>query len=215
MRDRDVRAALHARLLREHSADLDSTLVVDELGLCGEVRVDVAVVNACLSGFELKSASDTLRRLPRQAQFYSQVLDYCTLVVAENHLDDALTMVPIWWGCVVVRPTKSGVRLEEVAQPRSNEQIDAYSLAQLLWRDEALAALQDFDAVKGCRSKSRKVIWERLAEVADLESLRATVRTSLKARQRWRLATMSARSGRELEASGATCRSSPTSVARL
>jgi hypothetical protein len=205
MRDRDVRAALYALLLRDHASELSSTLIVDELGLCGEVRVDVAVVNARLSGFELKSASDTLRRLPKQVEVYSRVLDYCTLVVAENHLDHAMAVAPGWWGVVAVRPGQDEVSLDEIKPPCLNRTIDAFSLAQLLWREEALIALDGLGAARGCRNKARRFIWQRLVDTSDLDTLRSIVRTTLKARQRWRADTTSARFGQELLAGGATC----------
>src|SRR6187402_1509374 len=57
--DPDVRA-----LLREYLEDVhkgSDTRLLEELGLCqGDVRVDVAVVNGELSGYEIKSPSDTL-----------------------------------------------------------------------------------------------------------------------------------------------------------
>src|SRR5262249_9341390 len=63
MRDGEIRAALHARLIVEHQGEPD-TRFLDELSLCGLVRVDVAVINGTLAGYELKSDLDTLRRLP-------------------------------------------------------------------------------------------------------------------------------------------------------
>lgn len=208
MLDRDLRAALHARLISEHAGELSRTLVVDELGLCGEVRVDVAVVNACLAGFELKSASDTLRRLPKQIEVYSRVLDFCTLVVAEKHLDKARTLVPEWWGVLVVRPSDGlAARLDTVAEPSRNRSIDPYSLAQLLWRDEALAVLEGLDEAYGCRSKTRKAIWQRVVEVCELDLLRLSVRSSLKSRQKWRSDFTSSTVDRELAEHGALCRS--------
>jgi len=204
MRDRDLRDALHSRLLDEHVADLAGTRFVDELGLCGEVRVDIAVVNATLSGFELKSPADTLRRFPRQVDVYSRVLDHCTLVVAEKHLDGALAILPEWWGCIVVRWDDMGVRLDEVAPALRNELVDPYSLAQLLWRGETLTALEELDALRGVRGKSRKVLWQRLTEAVDIDELRALVRQALKQRQNWRAETNSARFGQQLAADGAT-----------
>src|SRR5690242_17854466 len=66
LRDRDVRKALKSKLLREHIAD-PRTLVLDELGLRhGACRVDIAVVNGSMHGYEIKSDSDTLERLPSQ-----------------------------------------------------------------------------------------------------------------------------------------------------
>lgn len=191
MRDRDIRAALHARLLAEHAEDLDSTRFVDELGLCGEVRVDIAVVNAALSGFELKSAADTLRRFPKQVDVYSRVLDYCTLVTAPSHLDHALEILPKWWGCVIVREGSESVSLDEVRPAKFNKKIDGYSLAQLLWRDEVLAALDSLDAARGCKSKPRAFLWLKLVEQTDIHELRDIVRNCLKRRERWRITSPS------------------------
>lgn len=206
MRDRDVRAALHRQLLDEHADQLGSTLFVDELGLCGEARVDVAVVNAALSGFELKSEADTLRRFPAQIGVYSRVLDYCTLVVAESHLDHALELLPPWWGCSVVRWDGTQAWLDELRPGEFNPGIDPYALAQLLWWDEVFAALETADAARGMRSKPRTALWRRLSEVTDLPVLREIVRDALKARTRWRSATTSARFGSELAAHGAMSR---------
>ncbi len=55
VRDRDVRQALHRKVLKEHHGDAD-TLVLDELGLRhGICRVDIAVVNGYLHGYESKA----------------------------------------------------------------------------------------------------------------------------------------------------------------
>src|SRR4051812_32014446 len=66
--DSEIRAALHRKALRafHHCND---TLVIDELGIAhAKARIDVAVINGCLHGFEIKSAADTLTRLPRQLE---------------------------------------------------------------------------------------------------------------------------------------------------
>ena len=207
-----MRVALHSRLLDEHANDLDSTLFVDELGLCGQVRVDVAVVNAALSGFELKSASDTLRRFPTQVDIYSRVLDFCTVVVAECHLDRALEMVPTWWGCIAARWDGESVVLDEVTPPAMNRGVDGFALAQLLWREETLAALESLDAAKGFRTKPRDALWRRLVDVTDVDQLRVVVREQLKARQRWRVGSNSIQSGRALAVDGAGYQRSPMSV---
>ncbi|WP_156200516.1 sce7726 family protein [Actinotalea caeni] len=188
MRDRHVRAALHSYLSDLHSAELDDTLFVDEMGLAGLVRVDVAVVNGTLSGFELKSASDTLRRLPTQVEVYSQVLDHSTLVVAENHHEHACSMLPEWWGCLVATWDGETVALEEVRPAARNPSIDPYALATLLWRDEALAILDRHDAASGVRSKPRPAMWQRLVERLELPTLRDEVRAALKAREGWLVA---------------------------
>ncbi len=98
MRDGDVRSALRGYLRERHASDSAETRFIDELDLCGQVRVDVAVLNGTLAGYELKSAHDTLQRLPVQVDVYSKVLDMATVVLAERHLQRALPMLPAWWG---------------------------------------------------------------------------------------------------------------------
>lgn len=212
MRDRDVRSALHTRLLEEHADDLASTLFVDELGLCGAVRVDVAVVNAALSGFELKSASDTLSRLPVQVDVYSRVLDFCNIVVAERHLDRAVAMLPDWWGCIAARWDGQHVVLDEITPSSLNPCIDGYALAQLLWRDETLGVLESLGAARGFRSKPRHLLWKRLVEITEIDYLGAVVREQLKRRQRWRLESSSIQSGRALAGDAGEYQLSPRPV---
>ncbi|MDA8118743.1 MAG: sce7726 family protein, partial [Gammaproteobacteria bacterium] len=73
------------------------TVVLDELGICrGEVRVDVAVVNGEIHGYEIKSDRDSLRRLASQVELYSKVLDQATLVAGERHFDAAAALLPEW-----------------------------------------------------------------------------------------------------------------------
>lgn len=186
MRDRDVREALHALLRATHDVDEQETLYVDELGLCGQVRVDVAVINGCLSGFELKSERDTLARLPKQVEFYSRVLDQATLVVASGHLDKAVAMLPGWWGVMEAAPDGEKVVLSCAREPGTNPRLDPYSLAQLLWRDEALEELVDRGLDWGVRSRPRTEIWQRLAAEVEIDDLRTIVRDRLRRRQGWR-----------------------------
>lgn len=186
MRDGDVRSALRETLEMEHAAEIDETMFVDELDLCGRVRVDVAVVNGALSGFELKSASDSLRRLPTQVDLYSQVLDYATLVVAPNHEDRALTLIPDWWGHTTAHWVDDRVQLEVVVKPQRNPEPVPASIAMLLWRDEALDELSERELDRGLRSRPRRELCEALAAELELEDLRECVRTRLKAREGWR-----------------------------
>lgn len=193
MRDADVRTSLHQWLRDQHSAELDSTRILDELDIAGQVRVDTVVLNGSFAGFEIKSASDTLRRLPRQVEVYSQVLDYATLVVADNHAAKARTLLPQWWGIIEATSTADGVRLRTRRRARRNTTVDAMTLCTLLWRQETLAELELHGAAAGVRSKPNWVLWERLAESVDTETLRGVVRERLKARSEWRAATPSPR----------------------
>ena len=186
MRDIDVRHALYKGEIKAFLDDPNS-LVVDELGLCqGDARIDIAVINGLIHGYEIKSDRDTLDRLPGQEAIYSQVLDTVTLVIGESHIDKARTMVPEWWG--LTRVSESGTELvfESTRPAIQNPSPNPYSLAQLLWKAEVLHALEDTGSTKGLKSKPKKVLWAALADRLSFSELSSTVRTALKVRQTWR-----------------------------
>ncbi|OLS99375.1 hypothetical protein BJF90_39230 [Pseudonocardia sp. CNS-004] len=185
MRDRDVRVSLLRHLHHEHQEP--GTLFVDELDLGGLVRVDVAAINGSLWGYEIKSARDTLRRLPLQVEVYSRVLDHAALVVADRHHEHALDLLPDWWQIYVATATPDGVELMLERPGGQNPDVDPMQLAQLLWRDEALAELAERGLDRGVRSKPRRAVWQRLAESLDLPELQRCVRQRLKTRVGWRV----------------------------
>lgn len=183
-RDTDLRQALRARLKGEQP---EWALVLDELGLNhGDVRVDVAVLNGLLHGFELKSERDTLDRLPRQVSAYSAVLDFASLVVAPRHLNAGRTLVPEWWGLVEATTDLGGVQLREQRSPRRNPSVDALARAHLLWRDEALELLEQAGAARGWRGRPRALLYERLVTVLGRDVLCAKVLDVMRARGDWR-----------------------------
>ena len=177
--DPDVRA-----LLREYLEDLHEgtdTRVLEELGLCqGDVRVDVAVVNGELSGYEIKSPSDTLARFPNQCRIYSKVVDRAWLVAPEKTLEKSVA--PEWWGMIAVFEVGDRLALRVVRPAQPNPKPDPISIAKLLWRDEALEVLRGAGRARGVMTKSRKIIWKRLIESVALDDLRAAVRAALKRR---------------------------------
>jgi hypothetical protein len=188
MGDADVRRVLRDQLDRSYASD-GSTVIVEELGLCrGTVRVDIAVINGTLKGYEIKSAQDTLRRLPVQAATYNRVFDTMTIVVADRHLRAAETMIPNWWGIQIVtaHDSSSPLVIEHARGESANLGVDPSSLVQLLWRDEVLELLGQMNWSKSLRSKPRRVLWEVLARTAPLSELKDMVLTRLKSRSRWR-----------------------------
>jgi len=67
------------KYLKELHKDDRKVRTFDELGINhGGVRADIAVVNGVFHGYEIKSDLDTLYRLPRQAEAYSEVFDQMT-----------------------------------------------------------------------------------------------------------------------------------------
>ncbi|HET7418144.1 MAG TPA: sce7726 family protein [Solirubrobacterales bacterium] len=188
MRDPEMRAELHRRLQLRYGDD-PNVRIVDEMSvLGGACRIDVALINGRLEGFEIKSESDSLSRLPRQAVAYSQVFDRLTMICAERHLEPALALLPDWWGVEVAEPREASTRLVRKRPARANPEVDPQAVAQLLWRSEALAALEARNEARGMRSKPRRALWSALAETTPRRELRLLVRETLRARQGWLVA---------------------------
>ena len=177
-----IRLALRERLAVEHAKEAD-TVLIEELGLLrGQVRLDIAVVNGLLHGYEIKSDRDSLRRLHAQVEVYGKILDRATLVVGDRFLHTAADLVPAWWGLLHARSTSRGLQLTPIKRPRKNPRRDARALVELLWSEHAMELLEQRNAARGVRGKSRCVVWERICDSFSLEEIAAAVRTRLKAR---------------------------------
>ena len=187
MLDRDIRKSLKNERFREHFDDPD-TIVVDELGLRhGVSRVDIAVVNGFLHGYEIKSDSDTLQRLSNQVAIYSKVLDYATIVVGEKHASKVREQVPKWWGIQVVYLSESGaIEFKDDRSHFENPEIDPIALAELLWRPEVVQILKARDVSGKTLRKPRAYLYRFLSEMVTLKELRDLVRQQLKIREGWR-----------------------------
>jgi hypothetical protein len=178
----EIRASLLQRLAHTCSSSSDAA-IVEELGLCrGQVRVDVALVNGHLHGFEIKSDRDSLRRLAGQRDLYCRVLDRVTLVTADRHLREAMTIIPEWWGVLLAKPSAAGPQLVRVRADRQNRDRDVQALVELLWLNEALDLLEQRGLARGMRGKPRRVVWARVSECVPGAEIARAVRARLKAR---------------------------------
>ncbi len=185
MRDIHIRTAMLDKLHKIHQDQADAK-IVQEMGVwAGTVRVDIAVLNGEMVGYELKSDSDTLGRLPMQAEIYSRVFDRMTLVVGDRHFDKAARIIPEWWGIIKAVESGKGIRLRQARPSRKNRAQDPYLIAELLRKEEALLLLEQFGLANGWRSKRVRAIHERLAAELPLRVLRNRVREILKARASW------------------------------
>ncbi|MEK5641945.1 hypothetical protein BK138_08485 [Paenibacillus rhizosphaerae] len=186
-KDIDIRKSLHYLLHNEHKDEPD-TLILDELPLCqGDARIDVAVVNGAINGYEIKSESDTLARLPLQSAFYNRVFDNVTILTASKFVDGIKDIIPDWWGITQAEKEEDGlIHFFVLREPQKNQDVDALSVAQLLWRDEALSILKERGLQKGLLSKPRSFLWSALAENLPLSELQDEVRKKLKTRANWR-----------------------------
>lgn len=198
MRDGDIRSELDDYLRRRH-ADDPNTLIRHEMGLCGgKRRIDVALLNGEISGYEIKSDEDTLYRLFGQADVYGRVLDRVTLVTTTRHKEKAASLLPSWWGVMVARLEQGQVVFDPEREPDVNTGHDSFALAQLLWRGEALEELKIRGLSKGLSKKARHYVWMALAQSVAIEDLRVLVRERVKARPEWLVAQRYEQSGATL-----------------
>lgn len=185
--DVEIRAAFKSSLLPAYVHDQRS-LVLEELGLRhGRARIDLAIINGEIIGFELKSDLDNLQRLPEQVMVYNSVLDRITLIITSKHLRAAIQQIGDWWGIVLARLDHNGaISFKEIRPPKANPLVEKVAVARLLWRTEALGILEELGAAEGFRSKTRVEIYSRLAELLDDGMLRSRVRQRLFLRTDWR-----------------------------
>ena len=185
--DSEIREALHRKKLKRLHA-CGNTFVVDELGLAhAKVRVDVAVINGCVHGFEIKSALDTLDRLPNQLILYEECLGRLTVVCDEKHVRAVRKIVPSWCGILkAMKGRRGAIDFRTIRRSQRNPHVQAERLAHLLWRAEAVELLMRFNAPQHVLRKPRKQLYKCLAELLTIEQITAFIREFMTARRDWR-----------------------------
>lgn len=127
--DGDIRAPLVAWIASQHPMD-GSTGILHELEMSRPSgRIDLAVVNGELAGFEIKSDKDTFARLSRQAKAYSAFFDKVTLVTTETHIERAKNIIPRWWGLILFDRHQ---QFHAVREPGHNKAVDPTSVLYTL-----------------------------------------------------------------------------------
>lgn len=191
--DKIIRAALLAVLEKDikkiNLNDNHHSKIFEEFSIShGLARIDIAVINDILHGYEIKSDRDTLKRLSEQMNEYNDVFDKITLVVGKCHLYNAINIIPDWWGIVIAKiDINRNVVFHIIREADYNPEQKGVPIARLLWREEALRILESQNKATGFRSKPRNLIYERLVSVLDKETLKEMVKdTLLISRKDWR-----------------------------
>jgi hypothetical protein len=187
MNDLEIRQNFHRKALRRQHAQKD-TLVVDELGLNhGKCRADIAVVNGHLVGYEIKSNSDSLRRLKEQVKSYNAVFDKISIVVGNRHINSIQNYIPQWWGVIVsTRGPRGAVNFDIIRKAQMNKNIKPISLARLLWRNEAKEILRQKNLPPRILRRPRETLYEHLVGKLNIYELRKIVGEYFKKRKNWR-----------------------------
>lgn len=179
--DKSIRKILLTDLRKEYGSN-SNTAIISELSLPnGLARIDIAVINGIMHGYELKSDFDNLLRLRNQMDAYNLIFDKITLVVGKKHIVESLHVVPQWWGITIARIVNEEQypHLIPIRKPRNNPTQDMLTLVNMLWKDEALNILNRLGMSKNLSTKPKKTICEKLVESIKTQALKGFVRKSL------------------------------------
>lgn len=185
MLDPQIREAFINQFLKKRNS---SSLIFEEVGILkGKSIVDIAIFNEkFFQAFEIKSGSDSSQRLQNQIESYAQVFDTITLITESNQALKIMTLVPKYWGIIIVDKKYDKVIFEMLRMPKRNILIQKKALIDLLWKDEAVKILKD-KGIKGMSSKRLKTVLKKVDLVFEsINELRCAVYNQLKNRSSWK-----------------------------
>lgn len=186
--DKDIRRMLLKEFVKKQEFITDpTTVIINELDVCfGSARIDLAVINGKMHGFEIKSERDNLDRLSSQVEFYCKVFDTLTLVISENHWPKVTQLIPEWWGIYCIVKDKNQPNIEAKRAPKQNNNIEALNLTQLLWKEELFELLKSNSVSKGIKSKTRLELGKMVTQRVEKEQIASFVRRKFKTREPWK-----------------------------
>lgn len=184
LKDNDIRVTLIDELNRINAQH--DYRIIEELAVCdGEARVDVAVANGRLCGYEIKSDADTLERLALQQKCYDKTFDTVSIVVGEKFKDRIEECIPNYWGIYVVYEYSGRCKIKRKRAAKVNKNIEANSLLELLWKEEIIKLLRNA-GIKGISGKNRRLLRQIVIDNFTLKEIRDYTRETIKSRQNWR-----------------------------
>ncbi len=179
LRDSDIRAALHEWLWDAHARDTN-TVILHELKIPRpSARVDIAVVNGEICGFEIKSDVDGLARLPRQVKAFSTVFDRVCVVTTRKHVASARKIIPEWWG--IISPI-GDEQFERVLPSLCNPNRNIVAALHMLSRSELCGILDAHNILRGLKSKPRNRLIDAIVGMLPSEQVLFATRHALKSR---------------------------------
>lgn len=184
MKDYQIRKIVRETELLTYIEDNNSKIIEEmDLSVAG-ARIDIAVLNGAFHGYEIKSASDNLDRLPHQIVAYSYIFDYLTIVTEEEHYKKIKKITPSWvYIAICENDCENKITFKH--KGRKNPKKDGFFIAQLLWRSELFEILNEnniFFKKKYTNWKLCKILSEKI----DSEILSNIVRVKMKMREKWR-----------------------------
>lgn len=185
--DAEIRAALHHKKFKRYKVRED-VLVVDELGLAhARSRIDIAVINGSVHGYEIKSEKDTLSRFESQLATYRRTLSRLTYVCAPKHMAHIEALAPEWCGLIeAVNGPRGAVNFVTRRRALDNPDLELDMLAHLLWHEEAVSILAGEGVVPSQLRKPRRLLYDMLAKRMTQKEMTRSIREVMSQRSDWR-----------------------------
>lgn len=175
MKDPDIRKILYPHLLRQDTPGL----IVPEVWMRYCVA-DVIQFNGTITGYEIKSDADTLKRLPKQSEEYDQHCQECWIVTTEKFAQKAEQILPEWWGILCITKGK-GAEVIRDSKPNPNFSL----LAVCYWlSNPQLKKLLKANGVKGYSKLMKYQLAARAAELPQ-ENLLSQIISLLREEKHW------------------------------
>lgn len=153
MRDRDIRVALESWLLsKQHGSPVR---IIHEFPIPRpSSRIDIALINGRISGYEIKSDVDSLTRLPSQVSSYRKIFEHLCVVTTPQKSRSVLENTPSW--CGVLSYGHDG-QFKILRKTKRNPNVDAECLLYSLSKKELLtiSMTAGLNSVKNKNSKSQ------------------------------------------------------------
>ena len=185
LKDNDMRSILIDELNRINYQH--NYRIIEELAVCdGEARVDVAVANGRLCGYEIKSDADTLERLALQRKCYDKTFDMVSIVVGEKFKNNIDKYIPDYWGIYIVSEYFSGCKIKKKRAAKVNRNVEVAALLELLWKDEIVFLLKEA-GIRGISGKNRRLLRKMAMDNFSVKEIKNYTRETLKNRQNWRV----------------------------
>lgn len=184
LNDQGVRDLLLDELSVKYINDND-TRIINELGIdFGASRVDVAVVNGIIHGYEIKSDVDNLSRLPRQIDYYNKLFQRMTIVSSRKYYFQVKENVPAWWGIKTISADGSRLILRRKGRLRNKQDKD--TLLRLLWKKDLENFVDVLGYPKRLKQLKKNQLLKLFSEEAEFQLIQSHVYESLKNRENWR-----------------------------
>ena len=182
MNDPEIRASLINNYFQKFKSE--NCLLLEELAVIhGSSIADIVLISKIFNqAFEIKSAQDTLSRLEKQINDYTQVFDYVTVITQASHLDDVERLIPAFVGIFIIYDDES---FEYVRKPSASPFIKKQQLIKLLWKDEIYKFLRSKGYSKISQLKISK-LEKMCCENFSLKEIKELLFDSFKNRKDWK-----------------------------